>query len=312
MITLKYLCLSLLLLATSAHAGTMTQTDWSMLNFGTGPYPTWWRIFDIGSNLDCTSNPDDVSLQAKEYLVDSFFERAMAVTCGDVNGDGYMDILGASDTHEIAWWQNNDGSGSTWSKHQIDTSFLGAASIDCKDINGDGFPDVVGAAFDLNDIRWWENVDGSGLNWVEHSVCTYLNGAYSVKSADINADGYYDIIAAGFMANDIIWWENTDGSGELWEEHTVDGDFSGAVNINIDDLNHDGYLDIIGAAQLGKEVAWWENQDGSGEIWVKHTIKDNLSGPTSVYSADVNGDGNIDVLSTDLFSNTVLWWENEN
>ena len=47
--------------------------------------------------------------------------------------------------------------------------------------------------------------------------------------------------------------------------------------------------------------------DGSGTNWVKDTIDANFNGASSVYAADINGDGDMDVLGVSF--NEIAWWE---
>lgn len=169
--------------------------------------------------------------------------------------------------------------------------------------------DVLGAAWNsIDDIVWWENVDGSGTNWIKHAIEGTSYGGISVNSADINADGYMDVLGAGYAADDITWWENSDTSpGTIWTEHTVDGDFDLARSVYSDDINGDGYIDILGAGN--SSITWWENVDSSGTSWTEHTINGDFDDAESVYSADINGDGYMDVLGAALYDYNINWWE---
>jgi len=261
---------------------------------------TWWENVD-GSGTSWT-----------EHIVDGDFDGAHSVFSADVNGDGYMDVLGAAEQDDdITWWENVDGSGTSWTEHTVDGNFLCAASVFSADVNGDGYMDVLGACYSYNDenITWWENVGGSGTSWMEHTVDTYFNGAFSVHSADVNGDGYMDVLGAARWANDITWWENVDGSGTSWTEHTVNGQFGGARSVFSADVNGDGYMDVLGAAAGADDITWWENLDGSGTSWTEHTVDGQFNGAHSVYSADVNGDGDMDVLGAAWEADDITWWD---
>ena len=60
----------------------------------------------------------------------------------------------------------------------------------------------------------------------------------------------------------IAWWENVDGLGLSWTEHSVDPLFPGATAIELGDIDYDGHTDILAAAIYGDETAWWRN-DGT-------------------------------------------------
>jgi hypothetical protein len=60
---------------------------------------------------------------------------------------------------------------------------------------------------------------------LEHAIVWDYNGAYSVFSADINGDGYMDILRAAWYGDYISWWKNIDGLGTSWTEYIIDGNF---------------------------------------------------------------------------------------
>jgi hypothetical protein len=246
-----------------------------------------------------------------EHSVDTDFDGPYDVYAADVDGDGDVDVLSAAwYTDDIAWWENTAGDGSAWSEHSVDTDFDAAFHIHAADVDGDGDLDVVGAAYKGNDIAWWENTLGDGSAWSEHTVDAEFNGACSVYAADVDKDGDMDILGAAFDADDIAWWENTAGDGTSWTEHTVDDAFDGAASVYAADVDEDGDLDILGAGANADDIAWWENTLGDGSDWTEHTVDADFDGAVSVYAADVDGDGDPDMLGAADIAHEVAWWEN--
>ncbi len=314
--TMVALVFSTFLFPSIMIAGTATQTDWSGGAGILGPVIDWGNEFYTGTGIDCYNSPSSILIQKTialipiEHTVDGDFDAAASVYSADVNGDGYMDVLGAAlYADDITWWENADGTGTSWTEHTVDGDFDGALSVYSADVNGDGYMDVLGAALYADDITWWENVDGSGTSWTEHTVDGDFDSARSVFSADVNGDGYMDVLGAANQPDDITWWENLDGSGTSWTEHTIDGDFDGAFSVFSVDVNGDGYMDVMGAAYNAKDITWWENLDGSGTSWTEHIVEGYFDGACSVFSADVNGDGYMDVLGAAFHAIDITWWD---
>ncbi len=260
---------------------------------------SWWE------------NTDGTGTSWTEHTVDGDFNGAYSVYSTDLDIDGDADILGAANSNgDITWWENADGTGTIWIEHVIGSSFFGANTVFSHDIDGDGDADVLGSAGNADDIAWWENTDGTGTSWAKHGVDNNFDGARSVYSTDVDGDGDADILGAAWWAHEITWWENIDGTGTSWIEHTVDGNFYGANSIYSIDVDNDGDADILGAARNADEIAWWENIDGTGTSWTKHTIDENFDGAHSVYSTDLDGDGDSDVLGAAWEANDISWWEN--
>ena len=192
-------------------------------------------------------------------------------------------------------------------RHVVDSYFKSPHSVHSVDIDGDGDFDILGAAYEADDITWWENMDGTGTSWTEHTVDGSFDGAISVYSADIDGDGDLDILGAGYLSREITWWENMDGTGISWTEHTVDAYCYGANSVYAGDIDGDGDLDIVGAARSSDSISWYENINGTGTSWNERTVDRDFRRPASVYLADIDGDGYLDVLA---HGNEPAWWKN--
>ena len=214
-----------------------------------------------------------------------------------------MDVLGAaSNADDIAWWEN----GNSWAETTIDANFDGARSVYAADVDGDGDIDVLGAAQDDDDITLWKNANGAGTSWSEITIDANFDGAFSVHAADVDGDGDLDVLGAAIYGDDITWWENTAGDGSIWSETTIDANFDGTTSVYATDVDGDGDLDVLGAAVVDDDIAWWEN----GNSWAETTIDGYFDGASSVYAADVDGDGDLDVLGAAYEADDIAWWEN--
>ena len=262
---------------------------------------TWWE------------NKQNPNPKPSEWMInglDAMIDGAMSVYATDLDNDGDTDILGAAGetTDDIVWWEN-DGS-ENFNKRTIDDNFDGAKSVFAADVNGDGYMDVLGAAQDADDFRWWQN-DGSPGDggWTERVIDSNINGAYCVFATDVDGDGDVDALGASIFADALTWWENSNGSGTSWNEHTVKGDFDGATSVYATDVDGDGDIDILGTAFTDDDVTWWEN-DGS-ENFTERTIDGDFDAAYWVYCTDVDLDGDIDVLAAGAIADELAWYEND-
>jgi len=288
---------------------------------GTDPYvenaTVTASFVDRASNTATPVSSDDLltvrpDIIWEEHTVDFAFNGALSVCLEDVDGDGDMDVVGATySTENITWWENYDGTGLYWYEHSVDGDFDGARSVYAEDVDGDGDIDIVGAGSGTGGITWWENLDGIGLNWSEHSVGGEYYYAWSVYAEDVDSDGDMDVLGAENGTGGIAWWENLDGSGITWSEHTVDGTFDSAECVYAEDADGDGDMDVLGAASSTGDIVWWENLGGNGLSWSEHSVDVTFYGAEYVCGRDVDGDGDMDVLgAASGFFNGITWWEN--
>jgi hypothetical protein len=302
------LCLSI------CYANADSQSDWSGGPGFTGPVSAWEDCFSLNSGTNWSS-PGQLGILEQylsvEHEVDGAFSLAFRVLSGDIDGDGDEDVLASGDlSSALAWWENENGLGTIWTKHTIDGGLYGASGICLVDVDSDGDEDVLGAARGAEYVLWWENENGLGTIWTKHTIDESFPGGCEVSSADIDGDGDPDALGSSDMMEGINWWENADGVGLVWIEHSVDANFYAALGLGLDDIDGDGDTDVIGAAYGDDEIAWWENENGLGTEWTKHSVAELFDGACSISSGDMDGDGDRDLIGSAYHADTVIWWEN--
>ena len=237
-----------------------------------------------------------------------FASFACSVYPADIDGDGDMDVVAASwGDDKIAWWENADGLGA-FVEHIITTSADMARSVFCADIDGDGDMDVVAAYMEDDIVAWWENTDGQGT-FVEHIIATNEDGARIVEAADLDNDGDMDVVAAILDAGKIVWYKNTDGNGRFVKQPTIMEDPNGAWTVTTGYINGDTFVDVVAVVGhvLGCPIAWLEN-DGLGNFTYHEVFSPSTA--DGIYVADIDKDGDMDVVAAEIGPNQVRWYEN--
>ncbi|HNB50531.1 MAG TPA: FG-GAP-like repeat-containing protein [Anaerolineales bacterium] len=266
-----------------------------------GDQVIWWQNVTVHRNAYF---PSEAS-----FVVDGNMNGAFSIASADFDRDGKQDLLaGAVNTGEVAWYRNNDGLGINWTKNGIG-SLGNVRSLAVADLNGDGNPDVLGVGTTVSDVVWWAN-NGNGIFGSVNTIDFNFGGAFWVAAGDVDGDGDQDVLGAAFSTNEIAWWENLDGIGASWSKVQIASGVSGATSVSAADVDGDGDLDAIGSAYGGDTISWWENVDGTGASWSPHVIDDAINGPVSTVTADIDGDGDLDVLGASNLAQEFSWWEN--
>ena len=134
-----------------------------------------------------------------------------------------------------------------------------------------------------------------------------LDGAWGLVIADLDSDDDQDIIAGGYLGNDLNWYENN-GSG-YFTERPIDLNLSGVLGLAVNDIDGDGDLDIFATAKNNDQVALYTN-NGS-QSFTKSLISSDLDGPHSVGCNDLDDDGYMDVIVSVAIDNEVVWYKND-
>ena len=269
-----------------------------------------------GSSQDCNDNgiPDECDVLFIEHIIFTAADfLASSVFAADLDGDGDNDVLSASYAEDkIAWYENTDGLGSVGPPQIISTTADGALSVSAADMDGDGDFDVLSASFDDDTIAWYENTDGLGSFGPRRIISIEANGANSVFGADLDGDGDPDVLSASFLDNKIAWYENTDGLGSFGPQQIITTAADGAISVFAVDLDGDGDTDVVSASFTDDKIAWYENADGLGNFGPQQIISATAEHARSVFAADLDGDGDADVLSASDDHDKIAWYATPN
>jgi nitrous oxide reductase accessory protein NosL len=62
-------------------------------------------------------------------------------------------------------------------------------------------------------------------------------------------------------------------------------------------MDNDGDMDIVSASYTDGDIAWYENDGAADPSWTAADIEDAFEGPVSVFVADIDNDGDMDIVS---------------
>ena len=155
------------------------------------------------------------------------------------------------------------------------------------------------------------SLTGQGLFGPQQVISTSADSARSVHAADLDGDGDLDIISASRFDDKIAWYENINGLGTFGPQRIISITADGAWNVDAADVDGDGDIDVLSASTNDDKIAWYENTDGLGTFGPEQVISTGANNARSVYAADVDGDGNLDVLSASYDDNKIAWYPND-
>ncbi len=247
-----------------------------------------------------------------EHAISTTANSAFSVFATDLDSDGDIDVLSASPgDNKIAWYESDGGSPPTFTEHVISTTAADALSVFATDVDGDGDIDVLSASESDDKIAWYENDGGSPPTFTERVISTTADGAGSVFAIDVDRDGDTDVLSASFNDDKIAWYESDGGSPPSFTEHVISTAAVLITAVFATDLDRDGDIDVLSASWGGVNIAWYENDGGSPPSFTERGISIDADGASSVIATDVNGDGDIDVLSASWEEDKIAWYESD-
>lgn len=245
------------------------------------------------------------------WISTNFPKYSTGCAWADINSDGWMDLVVSNgndmERQKVVVYFNNNGTLSTtpgWQSSDID--YHGHISVG--DINNDGYPDVavsvyLGAAgfSSKGKVKIYMNNNGTlGTSPAWTSADTMYT--FSCALGDADNDGYLDLaVACGESYNqrpdNMRIYKNVNGVMQTlpyWKSSNL----TYGMDVEWADINKDGKLDLVFACERGPSLVYLNYGDS-----IKHTPYWS-SGDASIFSnslflADVNNDGNLDLAVSD-------------
>lgn len=254
------------------------------------------------------------------------------LVAADIDGDGKPDIVALGD-REGCFFYNVSAEPTVkheWTRHLI-TDIVLDAKVDIHsgfspggvgDLDGDGDADIV-----LPD-RWLENKD-RGARWEEHRWYFGRRGPWGFSSrsviADLNGDGHNDVVITdsdGQNSGVALLMNNPKNPGQFsrpaYLANRAPGTRGSFHSLRLADFDGDGDLDILVVEQedpsilpLGATPRWFIFENVGSKTaprFEERVILDQRLGGHDVYVGDVDGDGDIDIVSKIW----AVWKENGN
>ena len=237
----------------------------------------------------------------------SFTGVAGSIAFADVDGDNDQDVLITGNTSnrpfQITKLYTNDGSGNF--NEKINFAGISGSSIAFADVDGDDDLDMLITGVDNNrdEIARLYTNDGSG-NFNEKVGFSGVTSS-SIAFADVDGDNDLDMLITGAdnNRNEIAKLYTNDGSGNFSERLGTPFEGVDEGSIAFADVDGDNDQDVIITGErengFGRVIAKLYTNDGSGNF-IEKTTGTPFTGVdgSSIAFADVNGDGDQDVLIT--------------
>jgi hypothetical protein len=245
-----------------------------------------------------------------------------SVAVADLNGDGKLDVV-VSQQEGLAVLLGN-GNGVLRAAHLYPiASYGGTSSVTIADVNQDGKPDLVASLECTPAYNDCGHGGAAGVflgkgNAVFGPLQFYASGgndSSSIVVADMDGDGKPDLVisnelsASGYEHGSVgILRGNGDGTFQAAQTYDMGG-FNGG-SIVVGDLNHDGIMDVVAAnhcadANCNISTASILLGNGDGSLRSPKIIATGGWSATTPALADIDGDGNLDLVLNNWCNNSV-------
>jgi len=245
----------------------------------------------------------------------SALQHARDVHLTDMDGDGDLDII-ASEVEGFSmplnWYENLGGS---WSlANTITASTDQLMGIGSGDFNGDGDTDVTAVA-DWGPLYVFEQQVNGSFAVPAQVPNLAVNDYTGMAVGDLDGDGDDDIAFCadgnGLLDGAVYWTENL--GGVFADPQAVDIAVTRATSVDAVDIDNDGDLDLLvsnGEDEIGQPTVILYANLGNGLFSSAQTLSLGNRGVMSLLVHDIDGDGDLDLVTPAADEGAVSWLEN--
>jgi hypothetical protein len=248
-------------------------------------------------------------------------------SAGDVNGDGYNDIIigapynngaasGAGRAYIYFGGLNVNTIPDVTLSGDAANLYFGISVSAAGDVNGDGYADVIAGEYGYYNFTGRALIffGGAHMNNLQDVVITGENisdilGNSVSAAGDVNGDGYSDVIIGAYNYGGIgrayicFGGSNMDGAPDLFLTGEASGDSFGTAVSGAGDVNNDGYSDVLVTANAyngytGKAYLYFggSNMNNTVDITFNGQNAGDNFGVSAAYAGDINGDSYSDII----------------
>jgi hypothetical protein len=228
----------------------------------------------------------------------------------DYDKDGFVDLLVNCQAGQgTAFYHNNKGKSLDVVNNLTTNPQVGDLAF-ATDFNQDGWMDVYLANYMAPDVFFTGGPSGFTPfdNTFLFSKFTNSDNRTNGCFADIDNDGFPEMLLAD--ASKIALWHNDGGTG--FHDYTAQVKLDGAKKSErmsfMQDIDNDGYLDVILYNNLDSSQLWYGSSAGFKKTVLPFHLADN-SVPSSISWTDYDNDGFLDLM--EVSKGVTSLWHNE-
>jgi hypothetical protein len=201
----------------------------------------WWENATVGGSI-------------VKHDISTTFDIARSVDVGDINGDGFDDVVAVSfGLDDVIWWDNNAGTGTGMPARTITNNMFNVTHVAIGNFDDQGFLDVVTStefSDEEGELVTWSYI--SGAQWTGRNLPMLMPRRATV--ADVDGDGRDDIIAC----SDVVGMLFLNKAANAWQRSVVDRAIGSCQSALAMDLDGQGPLELIFGAYWASTNRLWQ------------------------------------------------------
>lgn len=248
----------------------------------------------------------------QKYNINTTLAGARVAELADLDQDGDLDVIagsGISSGSDVLYWDNpGNPESQNWTQGLLADNAYVTYTLATGDFDDNPYPDVVvpSARYTNPPGEVFLELNNGNFSFTEQILDSNFQIANHVETADMDLDGYPDIIAASFSRQDLfpgsvsrirIYYHSGNRSNVAFTMDEVADNLLGINQVSAGDINGDGWPDMVAISWLptGQSALMIFYNQGNRSFSGPDTLLQGLNLGRSLSIADLDGDGDLDI-----------------
>ena len=249
------------------------------------------------------------------HSIDTNIIHPRYLDVADIDNDGDMDFAVVSSGQDnngqgfgnVAVWYENTSNGTVWTRWTIVSNLTNPESIRIGNVDNDNTPDILIGEYGGGRVLWYASANNPKRNnWAGLSISYNFATPSSAQFYDMNGDNNLDVVVAFDLPGVLAWFENPGNQSNNWQHNIISNTVNEVSEFIRGDFNNNGLLDFALGSFSNGYMAILENQTMGN--YALHSYP--YFSFTSVESADIDADGDLDLVTSSYDGNRIDWWIN--
>ncbi len=237
----------------------------------------------------------------KQQILGNNHDFANGVVAGDINGDGWQDLVVSSFDDNNIWiyWNNN---GVFESSTEVSHNLERPREMHLADLDGDGDLDLTCSFMGSNELVWFKN-NGSSFTAVK-SISSDYTANYGYRVVDVDSDEDLDIVMSSYGSGKVVVFDNN-GSGNFTQNEIAS--ISGVTDVVAGDMDNDGDMDLM-AVSYSEAILYFIRNSGGLNFNTPINVAEGLNQAIRLEVRDMDLDNDSDVVVSILGGGGISGW----
>jgi hypothetical protein len=171
----------------------------------------------------------------------------------------------------VVWHDERDGNYEIYYKHSPDFGNTWEADVRLTNDSSSSRHSAITSDANGLHVVWKDWRDGNSEIYYKHSPDFGNTWEPDIRLTNDSSDSWYPAITSDANGLHVVWDDSRDGNYEIYYKRSLDFGNTWEADVRLTNASYNSRSPAITSDANGLHVVWYDERDGNGEIYYKHS-----------------------------------------